>query len=152
MDKITEELKEIQEHNQDGLLRPEEVVDYAQDPETALHNCFTWDDTEAARQYRLWQARQVIRVRVTYLPEAEAESRTFVSLTSDRKRDGGGYRPLADVMSTEELRERFIDDILSDLFRLKAKAGHYEELAEIFKEVDKVAEKQKKKKRKQKAV
>jgi hypothetical protein len=42
-------------------IDPEDVVDVAKDPSHPLHDAFEWDDTEAARQYRLEQARYLIR-------------------------------------------------------------------------------------------
>jgi hypothetical protein len=64
---IVAELETIR-RNAGGVLRPEDVVSFAADPDTELHSRFEWDDTEAAQQYRLWQARQLIRVTVTVLP------------------------------------------------------------------------------------
>lgn len=45
-----------------GRLTPEAVVKEAEDPSSPLHGEFVWDNTEAARLYRLQQARQLIRV------------------------------------------------------------------------------------------
>ena len=42
-----------------GVLQAEDVIAYAKDPDTALHQEFEWDDNEAAHQYRLEQARRV---------------------------------------------------------------------------------------------
>jgi hypothetical protein len=53
-EKILEEMQQIANAH-GGALRPEDVVEFAQNPETALYDCFTWDDKEAARQWRLWE-------------------------------------------------------------------------------------------------
>lgn len=45
-----------------GILTPDAVVEAASDPGSPLHDYFEWDDTEAARKYRLDQARTLIRV------------------------------------------------------------------------------------------
>lgn len=50
-----------------GGLKPEDVLDDARNPNSPLHDCFTWDDTVAAEAYRLTQAKAVIRVAVRYL-------------------------------------------------------------------------------------
>ena len=71
---IVAELETIR-RNAGGVLRPEDVVSFAADPDTELHSRFEWDDTEAAQQYRLWQARQLIRVTVTVLPPRPCFSR-----------------------------------------------------------------------------
>ncbi len=70
-DLIKQELEALAEAN-NGILRPEIVVEFARDAKTALHSRFEWDDTEAAKQYRLWQARQIIKVAINVLP-AEPE-------------------------------------------------------------------------------
>jgi hypothetical protein len=53
-EKILEEVKQIANAH-GGELRAEDVVEFARNPESALHNCFTWDDKEAASQWRLWE-------------------------------------------------------------------------------------------------
>ena len=117
-----------------GLLRPHDVVEYARNRRTALHDYFTWDDSKAAHEYRLWQARQLIRVAVTVLtPEVPKPARIYVSLRSDRARDAGGYRLTADVLSDSDRREQLLAEALADLqtwqekYRLLA-----DELAPVF--------------------
>lgn len=44
-----------------GRLTPQAVVDDARDPASPLHERFEWDDSTAAHQYRLSQARELIR-------------------------------------------------------------------------------------------
>ena len=53
-------LKGIQKRN-GGVLRPENVVETARPPGSALHSFFTWDDSEAAEKWRLEEARTLIR-------------------------------------------------------------------------------------------
>lgn len=43
-----------------GRLTAEKVVEHAADPTHPLHGFFEWDDTEAARKYRIAQARELI--------------------------------------------------------------------------------------------
>lgn len=38
---------------------PQQIVDFAKNPETELHKCFEWDDTKAAENWRKQQARYV---------------------------------------------------------------------------------------------
>jgi hypothetical protein len=44
----------------EGRLMADAVVDAARDPSSALHPCFEWDDTAAAHEHRLDQARRLI--------------------------------------------------------------------------------------------
>ena len=64
---VSEELDLISRKN-GGVVLPEAVVEFAKDPETALHSRFDWDDSEAAAKWRLVQARQVIRLELTVVP------------------------------------------------------------------------------------
>lgn len=120
---IEQELKSIYEAN-DGTLRAEDVVEYAKDPATALHERFIWDDTEAARQHRLWQARQIIQeVKVIYDDTAPEPVmvRVYASLPSDRKQEGGGYRSTEDILADPERKRELFQMLKRELERTRAK-------------------------------
>jgi hypothetical protein len=128
---IHDELEEIR-LSADGVLRPEAVVDYARSPETALHSLFTWDDSEAAHQYRLWQAREIIRVRIMLLPGHTKPIRAYVSLTSDRIHPQGGYRAIVDVLGNPEHHEQMVADALREFQIFEAKYRALRELQPLF--------------------
>lgn len=134
---IDRELELIRRRN-GGILRAEQVVEFARNPKTALHSQFEWDDTKAGYQYRLWQAREIIRVRVTMEPRINAETRAYVSLYSDRKQPGGGYRAIADVLSDEERREELLQQALRDMEAFKHKYIQLKRLAPVFAAMDRV--------------
>lgn len=49
-------------------LTPGAVLEAAADPTSPAHHRFTWDDTAAAQQWRLEEARRLIReVRITFV-------------------------------------------------------------------------------------
>ena len=56
-----------------GPLTPTRVVGAAQDADHPLHDLFEWNDSHAAHQYRLIQARKLI-VAVMYRPEGARRS------------------------------------------------------------------------------
>jgi hypothetical protein len=124
------ELEEIAAAN-GGLVRPEAVVEYARNPETALHSWFEWDDSKAAEKYRLHQARMRLRLVLTMHPKAEIKFRAVVSLKEDRY-SGQGYRLTLDVMSESERREQLLLEALAEFRALEEKYRQYQELAEIF--------------------
>jgi hypothetical protein len=128
---IVTELRRIAEQY-DGKLRPSDVIKAARPVSSPLHDQFQWDDTEAAREYRLWQARQLIRVTVEYIGAGEEKTltRVFVSLTSDREQ--GGYRVTADVYSNPSRRRELLNDALEELKRVERKYSHLKELTEVF--------------------
>lgn len=129
---VQEELESIRQEG-NGVLRPEAVVAFARNPKTALHRYFTWDDTEAANKYRLWQAREVIRVQVQITNQNVGPIRTYVSLVEDRKGDGGGYRTIDDVMASSIYRRQLLDQARRDMDRFTVKYGQLEQLAQVLK-------------------
>jgi len=136
--RIDEEL-ELVASRHGGILRAEDVVEFARNPETELHKHFEWDDSKAAHEYRLWQARQVIRVYATIIPnENVGEVRAYVSLYPDRTQPGGGYRPLAVVLSDDQLREQLLRQALKEADTWRHKYQQLERLAPIFKALEQV--------------
>lgn len=134
-----EELIYLAELN-DGKLNPHDVVNFASNPETHLHSKFTWDDTKAAQEYRLWQARKIISLEFEIIhsdSKEVGETRLFVSLTEDRRPEGG-YRLISKVLTDDELRDNLLRDVLSELIRIKAKYKNIKELAGVFGEIDKL--------------
>src|SRR5947207_42729 len=99
-----QELELIRSKNK-GLLRPHDVVKFARDPKTDLHSHFTWDDSKAAAEYRLEQARRIIRVAVVIEPNTSKLTRAYVSLTGERDREGG-YRAIAEILDNKTLTNR----------------------------------------------
>ena len=122
-----------------GILRPGDVVAFARDPKTALHSRFTWDDSTAAREHRLWQARQLITVYVTTDQNTKKNVQVFVSLASDQERKGGGYRRLTDVLSDSEQRAELLAQALADLNYMKRKYKELTELSHIWQAIEKTA-------------
>jgi len=149
-EEIVVEVEQIQRNNPEGVLIADEVVDYARDPSTALHNQFEWDDTKAAIQHRLDQARRVIRVVVEFqiVNNREVVVPTYRSLGSDRMKPRGGYRRIKDILSVEETRAELLDMALQELARVQDKYALLTELAAVFAAADEVRTKAAKKKAK----
>ena len=128
-----EALREIAAKN-GGVLLPEKVVDAARAEEHPLHGSFEWDDSVAGEQYRIHQARNIIRVNVEVIgpKEKETEARVWVSLTPDRKEAGGGYREVVSVLSDKEMRAQMLADALAEMRTFEAKYARIKELAAVF--------------------
>jgi len=146
---VVQELKIIQKQNR-GILRPLQIVEFAKDPNTALHSRFEWDDSKAGHEYRLWQAREIIRVRVKMFKQNDEMTtirvRELVSLPKDRKTPGGGYRSIDDVMKKPHLRNQLLDSAFQDMNRFEEKYRLLSELTEVFEAFEK-AKKAKKQRR-----
>lgn len=128
------ELKKLcKKHN--GILKPEIVVDAARSITSPLHKYFTWSDIEAAENYRLWEARKLLRVTVIFLPNENGEYirvRAFQSLTTDREKEGGGYRTTVSVLSNNQQRQQMIDDALNEMQCFQQKYKNIVELNDVF--------------------
>src|ERR1044071_2827696 len=75
-----------------GLLTEEAIVTEARAKKHPLHSRFTWDDTDAAKQWRLEEARTLIRSVYITIERPKHKSvtvRAYASLPSDRERAGG---------------------------------------------------------------
>lgn len=135
---VRDELLQIMVAN-DGVCNPSQVVEFARNPETQLHSRFEWDDTKAAEDHRLWQARQVISLELTVIPgkKRDVEIRLFISLSQDRTSEGG-YRLITNVLEDPEMRAKMLYEALQDLNRIKVKYGALTELAKVFEAVDNI--------------
>lgn len=130
-----DELNEIAKLN-DGILRPEDVIEYARNKNTELHSRFNWDDDEAAHLWRLHQARNLIRIVVSYEKHSGKICRAWVSLSPDRDGSGGGYRSMVTVLSNEEMRARLLSDAKEELEVFKEKYSVLKELAKVFEAIE----------------
>ena len=139
---VVNELEMIRRKNR-GILYPEAVVNFAVDENTALHSRFEWDDVKAGYEYRIWQARQLIKLVVTVIPSTNTEISAYVSLSDDRKEDGG-YRSVIEVMSDDQLRNQMIDGAIKDFEYWEFRYKQLVELLPIFKAKERVKAKFKK--------
>ena len=131
MKTVEQELESLR--RPDGTIKPEDVVEYAKDPSTKLHSRFEWDDSKAGAAYRLWQAREVIRVVVRVHEGMDLPpTRVYVSLPSDRERDGGGYRAVVDVLSHPRRREELLNCALAEAEAWQLKYRNLVELDRVF--------------------
>lgn len=133
-EQIREELETLRDEA--GLIHAERVVEWAREhADSALHSQFEWDDTKAAEEYRIWQARKTIAIHIV----TQEGERRFISLSIDRA-DGGGYRDVEDVMRQRELRDVALHDALMELRRVRARYQHLKELAAVWSAVRHVEE------------
>jgi len=136
------ELKIIADRN-DGILLPEQVVEFAKRKTSALHDAFEWDDTEAARKYRLEQARAIIRVSVEIIDAGGNKEpiAAWVNLIAGRHDDGAGYRYAPGLMATDAGRKSILETALWELRAFQNKYARLTELAGVFAAINKAAKK-----------
>jgi hypothetical protein len=101
-----QEIHEIERRN-GGRVRARDVVEWARaHPDSALHSRLEWDDTRAGEQWRLVQARRLLRVRVI---REGVSAPAYVSLSVTRQQDGG-YQRTSVVLQDRDLRREALAD------------------------------------------
>lgn len=140
------ELQRLARRSRDPLP-PSTVVDAARPKSSPLHDYFEWDDTIAAEQHRLSQARSLIAAVILLPFEEKPPVRAFVSLSSDRAK-GGGYRTIESVMASAVLRQQLLDDALEELRRVREQYRQLQELDAVWEVIDKETKRNDKKKKK----
>lgn len=101
--------------DRDGRLQPEAVVDEARHKDNPLHDYFVWDNREAAEQYRITQARYLIRsivVRVERENEDDIITRAIVSVVQNGER---GYSRIENVLTDDEAMASLLQQAIKDL-------------------------------------
>ena len=151
--KASDAIRELAEKNS-GTLTPELVLDAAKSKRSPLHSFFCWDNTEAANQYRLIQAAQLIRrIRVTYHPteDRSVKVRAFVNVVepddhpepSDIEGHGVNARPrgiyvgFEQAISVESYREQLLRQCKRDAETFRSKYSAVSEAAKIIEAMDK---------------
>ena len=129
-------------YDEHGILTPELVLSAASDPAHVLHSRFEWDDTEAARRYRLAQASGLIRSVTIVIEKPEARTVAVRAFISDREMGtqraneddeliSGTYRPVAEVIASDVLRTAWFRALTRDWQALKRRAGQSREFADM---------------------
>ena len=124
---VGEELERIRAQN--GQLLAKDVLESAASPESPLHNAFEWDDSAAARQHRLTQARRlIVSVRILNGP-VQTATPAFVSV---RTPQGRQFVPTVEAMSDDVLKARVLQEIKQFLEGIQRRYSHFEEVAELI--------------------
>lgn len=126
---IADRLERITKRNH-GVLTPDAVLADAQDKSSPLHDQFTWDDTEAAHQWRLEQARTLIRsVRV----EIQTETKTVSTVRYVRSPEAiGRQQGYADVTKLRTREDLAREALRREFAAARALFDRCETLAEAF--------------------
>lgn len=134
----------------DGDVDPAIVVKDSKRRDAPLHECFEWDDKAAGEQYRIEQARYLIRHIVTIPVRGDTEEemppvRAFVKVnsTSDdsvEERDSlpKRYVPIQQVMGDDELRKRYVKQAFREVELWRNRYADIKEFSTLFEHIDKL--------------
>ena len=137
---VCKELNSIMVQNNKNQLLPKDVVDYARkNPESELYKGFEWNDTKAAEEYRLIQARQIIyNIRVIPLEDEQKDIKSyniefmpFTHLPNDE-----GYRSTIEVYKNEETYEQLKQKAYKDLIYWRDKYSNIIEFKSIVDDIN----------------
>lgn len=137
--KVGEELELIEHRDAKA------VVEFAKKRKSSeLHKCFEWNDSKAADEYRLEQARHLMRLIFT---EAECQIkgrqevvkyRAFESVRIDDDEDDRSmmvYLPTVEALSEEEYRSQIIGGLEETIEQAERTAEKYEHIVPQLKRV-----------------
>lgn len=132
-----------------GTLTAEIVLEAAKPKNSPLHSHFDWNDTAAARKYRLIQAAELIRrIKVEYeisdtktvtirafhnvVPEERPES-TGEEIPASAK---GFYVPLETALSVESYRSQLLANCKRDMASFRQKYSALNEIGDVISVID----------------
>lgn len=123
-----------------GELTPEDVLADARGHNSPLHSFFEWDDTAAAHQHRLAQARGLIRsVVAVYTSDDKPAVRTRAYIHVPEK-GAPHYRDAVEAMSTKKTRAIVLQTAWREFQQFRQKYKHLKELADLFEAADEVGQ------------
>jgi hypothetical protein len=138
INKIGERLSEITDRD-GGNLTPEAVVEDGRDERSPFHTLFEWNETEAARQWNLQQARGIIGSVMVTVPvinhnkpleePREVTVRNFIENPISGK---NGYESLRVVLADAVKRDSLLAQAWRELQAWQSEYQTLQELADVF--------------------
>lgn len=134
------ELQIIKRNNVTNMLEPPEVVEYARNnPQSELHKGFEWDDSKAAEQYRLQQARQIIyNIRIIQVEDNVNVdvAKTVEYIPYTHLDTIGGYKSTIEVYKNEDDYEQLKQQAYRDLLYWSKKYNNIMEFKQVFEDIE----------------
>ncbi len=96
-------------------VQPEDVLDWATDPKTALHKFFEWNDTEAAEKYRTLQAKKILQVWVEVVETKNEPTHVTVGMKPDTVRRAVRKREPAPETVSRPGFQQLVADAIEEL-------------------------------------
>ena len=129
--KLAQEIKALR--RSDGSYSPEDLLSWAKhNPKSLLHASFEWDDSVAANEYRLEQARKILR-RFIVVVKGKTQEVGLISVTSRRDDPTkGSYLTQPTIAASKVLRAEVLDQTVIQLRGLKERYGWLHELDDVW--------------------
>lgn len=119
---------------QHGGITAEIVLWDASREGSPITPAFEWDDTKAAHEYRLQQARNLVNHIVVLREDGQLPTRAFVFIESSG--DDGQYQSVEVALSDVDMRREVLERALKELEAFRRKYAELTELARVFAAID----------------
>ena len=119
-----------------GGITPQLLVIEAGKKTSPLHDCFEWDDTKAAGEFREIQARCILRFLIVAEVEDEEDDEVFVrafvaaSEITDSE-ENNSYLTIEEIRSDEDLDRQYKQQLLNELKEVKYRIKAYREFSVV---------------------
>ena len=124
---IGEELDRIADKHE-GKLKAAYVIEEAISPRHVLHKHFEWNNAVAADQYRLDQARALIRVVRQLVDDKPVPVRSFMSITDSK---GRSYRKVTEVITDQRLQLLALEQADRDFASWAQRLADYQDICDL---------------------
>ena len=120
-----------------GELTAEDVLADARNDNSPLHSFFEWSDGDAAHQYRLHQARGLIRAVVAiYVSDDKPAVRQRAYVNIKAPGEPQHYREVSHAMSIKKTRDIVLQKALGELVSWRQRYRDLQAFADLFEEID----------------
>lgn len=119
----------------EGRLSAKALLEENRPEEAPLHDCFEWQDSEAAEQWRLHQARNIINSLIV-VPERSEPVRGFFRVETGSSR----YTSIQTIVRDLDSYEALMETALRELSAIQKKYRSIEQLSGVWDAIDKALE------------
>lgn len=120
-----------------GALTAQNLVNANRPEEAPLHEAFEWNDTEAAENWRVHQARHIINSIVLVTEEQEAEPVRFFFKIEPKE---ANYESMPVIIRNEDKYANLLKIALRELEAFQRKYSQLEELETVFEAIEAIKE------------
>lgn len=124
-----------------GELTPQDVLADAKNHNSPLHSFFEWDDGEAAEQFRLQQARGLIRSVVAIYTSKDQPATRVRAYVHVPESGAPHYREMGHAMSQKKTRDLVLQRAWSELQAWRKRYKDLRHFADLFDVIDETAKK-----------
>lgn len=122
-----------------GEITPEDILDDAKHDNSPLHSFFEWDDSVAAHQHRLAQARGLIRSVVAVYTHEDRPATTARAYVHVNEPSAPHYRELSHALSQKKTRQLVLQRAWNELQSWRKRYADLKEFAELVEVIDETA-------------